>query len=138
MRKGSKMTDYMTPEQIESWKKNHIISMEAAWVANRKPKSDQHKKNLSKSLKGKYTGEHALYWKGDSVKYSGLHMWLRRNKPKPDACEKCGATGRLEIANLKKHNYSRCLDDYMYLCVKCHRDLDGSVVNLTHNHKVNP
>ena len=101
------------------------------------PKSKEHKEKISSSLKGKYTGENALYWKGDKVKYRGLHMWLQRNKQKPEACEMCGSiVGRLECANMKGHKYSRVLEDYKYLCVKCHRILDDSIKYLTHNHEV--
>lgn len=69
-------------------------------------------------------------FKGDSVKYRGLHAWLVNNKQKPETCENCGASGRLEIANINGHKYTRNLSDYMYLCVKCHRDLDGAKYNL--------
>jgi hypothetical protein len=69
-------------------------------------------------------------WRGDAVSYHRLHQWVRDNKPKPDACEHCGATGvRLDWAN-KSHEYLRDLEDWLALCRTCHwahdRDDRGS------------
>jgi hypothetical protein len=69
-------------------------------------------------------------YKGENVSYRTLHAWLRMNKPKVERCELCGSTKKLEIANIKGHEYSRDLDDYMWLCTRCHIVMDGRLKNL--------
>lgn len=59
-------------------------------------------------------------WQGDQVSYKGLHLWVGRNKIKPDACEHCGSTvRRLEWAS-KSRQYVRDLADWLALCRSCH------------------
>lgn len=76
--------------------------------------------------KGQNANEKNSMWKGDNVGYCGIHRWVQRHKGKPKICEHCGATKeerKLHWAN-KDHNYSRNLDDYIALCVPCHRKHD--------------
>ena len=65
--------------------------------------------------------------KGDAVGYDALHNWVKRHKGRPGpVCVECGSDGsgtRLEWAN-KSHEYHRVLDDWMPLCVRCHRRYD--------------
>lgn len=70
-------------------------------------------------------GEANPAWKGDAVGYGALHRWVFRNKPRPLSCEHCGTTTakRYEWAN-KSRCYLRDLDDWMNLCVSCHRRYD--------------
>lgn len=85
----------------------------------------------SRKCSGKYNSDNKLLeaklnpvWKGDSVSYNVLHKWVKRHKPKPDNCERCGiSTTVLDIAN-KSKEYKRDLKDYMYLCRKCHHKYD--------------
>jgi hypothetical protein len=68
-----------------------------------------------------------LNWKGDFVSYRALHKWVARWKGKPNKCELCGLVDenhrRFHWAN-KDHEYKRSLDDYMRLCVSCHKLYD--------------
>jgi hypothetical protein len=72
-----------------------------------------------------------LNWKADKVKYSGLHVWLRRNKPKTPACELCKKENcKLEIHNISG-KYKRDINDYIWVCSKCHgitRRKQGKVI----------
>ena len=63
-------------------------------------------------------------WRGDDVHYKRLHRWLAQSKVKPDKCEKCGADGPLDWANIS-HEYRRDLNDWMALCRLCHRNHDS-------------
>lgn len=66
------------------------------------------------------------YWKGNSVSYKGAHQRVRAEKGEPEACEHCGATAeekRLEWANLSGKFHDP--NDYIPLCVKCHRGFDA-------------
>ena len=62
-------------------------------------------------------------WKGDDVKYQALHQWIRKNKPKPNACEKCGQVRILECANISGL-YKRDINDFIYVCIPCHWSID--------------
>jgi hypothetical protein len=73
------------------------------------------------------TSHHA--YKGDEVSYASLHGWVKRVKGLPNTCEACGKDAthpdvfRVEWAN-KSHLYKRELDDWIALCMKCHRAYD--------------
>ena len=69
------------------------------------------------------TGTNNKLWKGETVGYLALHEWVNKWKKKPKGCEFCGKNVRLDAANID-HKYRRCLDDYIYLCRKCHSQYD--------------
>ena len=66
-------------------------------------------------------------WKGEKVSYRGLHMWIMRNKGKPDTCKHCGVYDRrpryIQWANIDG-KYKRDLGDFIPLCVACHKKYD--------------
>jgi hypothetical protein len=62
------------------------------------------------------------YWKGEEATYSSKHHWVRNHKGKPKICENCGKSAK-HWANID-HKYHRDLDDYIALCVKCHKKYD--------------
>lgn len=66
----------------------------------------------------------------EDVGYGALHDWIRYNKKKADKCEICGSDecgycdGRdFELANISGE-YKRDVDDFEWLCYKCHRIFD--------------
>lgn len=73
------------------------------------------------------TDDKSSSWKGDSVKYSGLHVWVSKHLGHPDTCEYCqtrGLHGRsIHWAN-KSGEYKRDLTDWIRLCVSCHQKYD--------------
>lgn len=68
--------------------------------------------------------ENSPVWKGDNVKYGGIHKWIREHKSKPLLCEYCKKQKKLSLANIKGHKYTRKIEDYKWLCYKCHSILD--------------
>ena len=75
---------------------------------------------------GQFANELHPFWKGDSAKYHAMHKWIYRHKGNPELCEHCGKTHkekRIEWANIN-HLYTRKPDDYIPLCVSCHRKYD--------------
>ena len=65
-------------------------------------------------------------WKGNKVSYSGIHHWVKRHRGKAKKCEFCAKTGdgkKIQWANID-HFYSRNLNDFISLCVSCHRKFD--------------
>jgi len=82
---------------------------------------------MSEYKRGKFAEEENHNWKGDNVGYHCLHKWIQKNKPKPEACQKCGKKQKyLELANLSGE-YKRDIEDYIYLCVRCHKEMDGTL-----------
>lgn len=74
----------------------------------------------------KTKGESTYNWKGERVGYRGLHRWVVRELGTPKTCEFCGEEGNghsMHWAN-KSHKYKRVLNDWIRLCVKCHRNYD--------------
>ncbi len=75
----------------------------------------------------KISGEKNCNWKGDDVGYGALHIWIRRNLGEPTKCENCGKEGlsgyKIHWANID-HKYRRVEENWMRLCVKCHRKYD--------------
>ncbi len=85
-----------------------------------KPHSKEHKRNLRKSAK---SGKDNHKWKGEKVGYRALHNWVEKNKPKPKVCESCKKDKRLTAANISG-DYKRDIEDYKWLCYKCHKNYD--------------
>ena len=73
----------------------------------------------------KRRGEKNPSWKGDEVKYCGLHAWISNNLGKPSYCDLCNSCEkqRYEWANIDK-NYTRDFKSWIRLCVSCHRKID--------------
>ena len=78
-------------------------------------------------------------WRGDQAKYTALHAYVRRHKPKPDRCESCNKeTDYLELAFVHPSRqdtiYTRLLEMYNWYCRKCHMTADGRI-NRFHDSK---
>ena len=74
-----------------------------------------------------FSGKNNWNWKGDNIGYGGLHRWVERELGKPDTCEHCEKSGlsgqNIHWAN-KDHSYKRKLEDWLRLCVFCHKQYD--------------
>ena len=67
-------------------------------------------------------------FKGENATHQSIHEYIRKRHPPPDKCQECGKIDhRLNLANIINHKYTRNIEDYKYLCVKCHQTLDGSL-----------
>jgi hypothetical protein len=82
---------------------------------------------MSLAKMGKYVDEKSWYWKGNNVGYVALHMWVKKHLGNPKKCEHCGKKNlrprQYNWANID-HKYRRKLEDWIRLCVKCHRKYD--------------
>ncbi len=74
-------------------------------------------------------GEKNPMWKGDKVGYGSLHDWIRDHKPKPDLCENCKKDKPYDLANISGE-YKRDVNDFEWLCRRCHMKKDGRFKNL--------
>jgi len=85
----------------------------------------------NKTRKGikKSQGENHGNWKGDKVGYSGLHVWVRKNKLKPKLCVDCKKAKPYDLANISQE-YKRDINDFKWLCRSCHIKKDGRLNKL--------
>lgn len=75
-------------------------------------------------------GDNHWNWKGNNANYIALHKWLRKNKPKPEKCERCGIyTSELDCSNISG-KLTRTLDDYEYICKSCHSKKDNWIEHI--------
>jgi hypothetical protein len=68
-------------------------------------------------------------WKGNKAGKVSLHLYIKRRKIKPLLCEHCKEKPATDLANLKNHNYSRNIEDYAWLCHRCHQKMDKTFPN---------
>lgn len=98
------------------------------YYANPSPKAGFQKghKLLEGSERGWFKkGIQAHNFLGDDVGYAALHEWVKKKLEKPGRCEHCLQPNNLELAN-RSHLYLRELDDWLWLCRKCHVGYDRS------------
>lgn len=93
------------------------------------------KEKISESTKGHPKPENAYIfpkgekhpnWKGDNAGKVAMHLWVHSRKGNPSQCSVCGMVGnnfQIHWANIN-HTYKRNLDDYIALCVSCHKKYD--------------
>jgi len=108
--------------QSDEWKKKRSVKYSGKGNPHfGKPHSEETKELIRK----KNTGENNKCWKGDFATSHALHAFLRKNKEKQKYCENCGKEKFLELSfNHKLERYTRNPDDYLWLCVKCHKKRD--------------
>lgn len=81
------------------------------------------------------SGERNSMWK-NNVGFSGIHSYILRHKSKLDECESCHRRCRLDLAfkddkaGSKNKVYTRNVNDYHWLCRKCHMKRDGRLDKL--------
>lgn len=84
---------------------------------------------MEQTKKAKNIGERNGQWKGDKVSYGAIHDYVKYHLDKPKACEQCGEEKPLDLANISQE-YKRDLDDWEWLCRKCHMHKDGRAMQL--------
>jgi len=77
----------------------------------------------------KNTAEKNGMWKGDEVGYDALHEWIKKRLVKPKLCEICKKIPPYDLANISGE-YKRKLNDWEFLCRKCHMKKDGRAKKL--------
>ncbi len=71
-------------------------------------------------------GEKNINWKGDNAGRIAQHAWIRRRKPKPALCVRCEERKPFDLANISG-DYKRDVDDYEWLCRRCHMKDDKRI-----------
>ena len=85
--------------------------------------------NRTEWHKEKLRGRVPANFKGDEASHSAVHKWVYCRLERPAKCVKCGGGGRIEWASISREA-KRDLNDYMALCVKCHRKYDNWVYKM--------
>lgn len=75
------------------------------------------------------TGEGNGQWKGHDVKYNALHDYIKYHLSKSDFCNNCKTKPPYDLANISGE-YKRDLNDWEWLCRKCHMIKDGRLEKL--------
>lgn len=119
------MTKYLFKKRNQFWKRRSNGTGHS-WNKGLTKETSEGVKRISESqIREKNTN-----WKGDKIKsMSGLHDWIRRNKPKPKFCEICSEKSPYDLANISG-KYKRDINDYKWICRKCHMKEDGRLVKL--------
>lgn len=94
-------------------------------------KNREHNSGKSNGMYGK-TNELCPAWKGDAAGVNAIHRWVERRKVKPALCENCNQREPKELANISGE-YRRDVDDYLYLCMRCHLIFDDRWKHLQNN-----
>ena len=105
------------------------------WMKGKHP-SEITKQKLREKLRGKPNvhnqNEGNPLWKGDEVGYDALHEWIKNRKPKPALCEICNERPSKDLANISGE-YKRDVNDFQWICRRCHMKSDGRLLNLKQN-----
>lgn len=129
MKMENKQKEYLySKENLEKLKR---ISSHPAWSKGLTKEIDDRLKKLGQKIK-KNAKNNPKFGNRQKIKknagYNAIHIWIKKRKFKLDYCEICGGTEkRIELANISGV-YSRNINDYRWVCSKCHRDMDGNTL----------
>lgn len=86
------------------------------------------KEKMRQKMLGKRLGNKHPFWKGDEAEYSSQHQYLVRHFGKAGKCDnkncKIDFPKRFEWALIHGRKYTKNREDYVQLCVSCHRKYD--------------
>jgi hypothetical protein len=84
-------------------------------------------KETKDKIRVKMSGDKCHKWKGDSAGYRSFHHWMNNHYGKPTTCEHC-QTGNLTGHRIhwatKTKELKRERENWLRLCVKCHKLFD--------------
>ena len=87
----------------------------------------------AEALRIKNVGPLHPMWRGDKASYRAVHYWVTRQKGKPSTCSKCGVSDErpryIQWANVDG-KYRRSLEDFIAMCVSCHKNHDLAIARL--------
>lgn len=104
---------------------NKLIIQTANFCMSHRVITKIHKRKMSIAK----AGVRNPMWCGDKVGLKALHEWIKNHKLKPQFCEKCKITPPYDLANISQQ-YKRDINDFEWLCRKCHMQGDGRMKNL--------
>lgn len=87
------------------------------------------KKVVKKYGRGKHPNSNRMK---ENAGYSAIHLWIKSHKPKPQFCECCKMVSPYDLANISG-KYKRDINDFEWLCRKCHMHKDGRAEQVKNN-----
>ncbi len=96
-------------------------------VFKRKPFSDTHIQNISKSKIGKHIGEKSPLWKGNNVTIKRIHIWLKLTFGKANRCDNIKCPNKSKIYDwslIRGKLYIKDRRNFRMLCRQCHINYD--------------
>lgn len=121
---GKKQTNKSNEKRRKSMKGKNAGTQNGMY--NKKHTSKAKEKQRQAHI-GKGLEEQNGMWKGDDVKYNGLHSWVVKHLGQPSKCEHCSKDNlsgqQIHWANISGE-YKRELNDWIRLCAKCHKKFD--------------
>ena len=100
-------------------------STHGLWWKENKSHPTEGKKRPDASIRMKLRNPN----KKETVKYFGLHDRMRKIIPKPELCENCKKNPAYDLANIS-NEYKEDINDWWYICRRCHMTLDKRMLNL--------
>lgn len=109
-------------------KNSHLHKGSLPWnkgLTSADPRVRKYAHNSGNFLPQNVTGDKNHNWKGSEASYSAKHMWVKYHFGKPQVCQQCNTTMErmYHWANISK-KYLRQRDDWLRLCVPCHKKYD--------------
>lgn len=111
-----------------SFKKGHKLTPEQELKRVNSLTGRKMDKNQKQNLSIMRIGKNNPNWK-EKILLTSLHEWVRRHKPKPEFCEDCNIEPPRDLANISQ-KYKRDINDFEWLCRRCHMKKDGRIKNL--------
>jgi hypothetical protein len=116
--------------------KNPYKGKRLPWVGHNKPHTEEAKEKMRQNAKLRI-GVNNNKWKGDAVGNKALHQWVRRQLGTPKLCEIClTKENRVYHWANRSHTYKRDVNDWMRLCVPCHKKYDLTFIRTSET--INP
>lgn len=86
-------------------------------------------KEWSKKIGLSRLAEKNPLWKGNEAGLDAIHVWVTARFKKPKFCTDCLKSPPKDLANISQ-KYKRDLDDWEWLCRRCHMTKDGRIAQL--------
>ena|SRR3990167_5536201 len=102
-------------------KKRKYCSKKCSELATKGRKMSREQRNFLSKIR---IGSANPNWKGESVGLNALHGWIKSRKKKVKLCQCCKKSPPHDLANISQ-KYKRDLNDWEWLCRKCHMTKDG-------------
>ena len=127
-------SEFVKPQNcsVNSWTKRKYCSRVCAqkdktapWLISHQIKPGERLSLSTQFKKGMNAGASNNKWKGDKAGYVAKHLWVSHHFGKPQECVHCLTTElrAYHWANVSGE-YKRKRDDWLRLCVPCHRRYD--------------
>ena len=102
-------------------KKNYMYGKPNKW--------GHHTKEAKRRISESHKNEKHYLWKGDDAGIEAIHRWVQTRKIKPKVCVICRKNPPKDLANISG-KYKRDINDFKWLCRKCHMKEDGRLKSI--------